>query len=106
MKTTFRVGLLALALVGSCHGCFLNSPPRSAYRPIHQHAKAGDVVAVAADSATNSSDLNLPDDGGMTPLHLAAAHCHTNVIVLLLDKGAAVNAKGMGGATPLHLAAQ
>jgi cytochrome c len=106
MKTNLRVGILMLVLTVVCDGCFLIPPPRSAYRPIHQYAQNGDAVAVAADLATNFSDLNLPDDGGLTPLHLAAAHCHTNVVVLLLNKGASINRKGMGGATPLHLAAQ
>ncbi len=56
--------------------------------------------------ATNSHDLNLPDDAERTPLHLAATHCHTNVVVLLLDKGAKIDPRAEGGATPLHLAAQ
>jgi ankyrin repeat protein len=106
MKTNFRAGLLILIFAVLCEGCFLIPPARSAYRPIHQYAEAGDAAQVAADLATNSSDLNLPDDAGLTPLHLAAAHCHTNVIALLLKKGASVNKKGRGGATPLHLAAQ
>jgi ankyrin repeat protein len=39
-------------------------------------------------------------------LHLAASNCHTNVVVLLLDKGAKVNCTSKDGTTPLHLAAQ
>jgi ankyrin repeat protein len=96
--------ILFAILFAVCNGCI--SPPHSAYRPIHQFAESGDAVAVAQDLATNSSDLNLPDDAGLTPLHLAAAHCRTNVVMLLLDKGAKVNARAVGGATPLHLAAQ
>jgi ankyrin repeat protein len=61
---------------------------------------------VAQDLATNSNDLNLPDDADRTPLHLAVIHCQTNVVLLLLDKGAKTNVKAAGGATPLHLAAQ
>jgi ankyrin repeat protein len=106
MKMNSRTGLLALIVALFCEGCFLIPPPRSAYRPIHQYAQAGDAASVAADLATNSPDLNLPDDAGLTPLHLAASHCHTNVIALLLSKGASVNKKGQGGVTPLHLAAQ
>lgn len=106
MKTNFRIGLLVLGLALTSEGCFLLPAPRSAYRPIHQYAKEGDAISVAADLATNRSDLNLPDDGGLTPLHLADSHCHTNVIVILLDHAAAINRTGAGGATPLHLAAQ
>jgi ankyrin repeat protein len=106
MKLNFNilVFVLAVALIAVANGCV--SPPRSAYRPIHQFAEAGDAAAVAQDLATNSSDLDVPDDGGLTPLHLAAAHCRTNVVLLLLDEGAKVNARAKGGATPLHLAAQ
>jgi ankyrin repeat protein len=48
----------------------------------------------------------MKDDAGRTPLDLAVIHCHTNVVMLLLDNGAAINLKAAGGATPLHLAAQ
>jgi ankyrin len=37
---------------------------------------------------------------------LAAIHCRTNLVALLLDKGAKVDALAKGNATPLHLAAQ
>ena len=42
----------------------------------------------------------------LTPLHLAASACHTNVVALLLDKGAKIDCAAKDGATPLHLAAQ
>jgi ankyrin repeat protein len=106
MKTKIRFGILTLILAVICDGCFLIPPPRSEHRPIHQYAESGDLAAVATDLATNSTDLNLPDDGGLTPLHLAASHCHTNVMAFLLNRGAAVNRKAQGGTTPLHLAAQ
>jgi ankyrin repeat protein len=110
MKTKFhtliQTTMLAAALAVACAGCFLIPPSHSSYRPIHEYAAAGNVAAVTQDLATNSSDLNLPDDAGRMPLHLAATHCHTDVVLLLLNKGAKVNAKAAGGATPLHLAAQ
>ncbi len=109
MKTTLqpstRATVLAAALAMVCGGCFLFHQ-RSAYRPIHQYAKAGDAVGVAEELKKSPGDLNLPDDAGLTPLHLAALHCRTNVVALLLDKGAAVNRAAKDGATPLHLAAQ
>ena len=63
-------------------------------------------MKVAADLATNSADLNLPDDGGWTPLHWASSRCCTNVVGLLLNKGADVNRKAKGREMPLHVAAQ
>ena len=98
--------MLTAVLAIGCAGCFLIPTTHSIYRPIHEYAADGNVAAVAQDLATNSYDLNLPDDAGRTPLHLAATHCQTNVVALLLDKGAKINVKASGGATPLHLAAQ
>jgi ankyrin repeat protein len=106
LKTLKHILILTGVLAIASNGCFLKPPPRSALRAIHQYAEAGDVTNVAAYLATNSAGLNLPDDAGLTPLHLAAGHCRTNVVALLLDKGAKVNQKAQGGATPLHLAAQ
>lgn len=108
MKSRLQPVLLisVLSLFITCPGCFLISAPRSSYRPIHQYAQAGDIRNLVADLATNASDLNVRDDAGLTPLHLAAAHCHTNVVGLLLDRGARLNPTAKRGATPLHLAAQ
>jgi cytochrome c len=106
MKPHSRLAILALLLAVGSNGCVLLPAPRSAYRPIHQYATDGDAASVASDLATNPGDLDLPDDARMTPLDLAASHCRTNVVVLLLSKGAAANRKGAGGATALHLAAQ
>jgi ankyrin repeat protein len=108
MTKRFQPGQAA-ALVAAfallCGGCVLFHK-HSAYRHIHEYAKSGDVAAVAADLAEYPADLNLPDDAGLTPLHLAALHCHTNVMALLIAKGADVNRKAKDATTPLHVAAQ
>jgi ankyrin repeat protein len=105
VQTSVWAATWAVALALSCEGCFLFHQ-RSAYRPIHEYAKAGDAVHVDQDLSKNPGDLNLPDDAGLTPLHLAVLHCHTNVVMLLLDRGAKVNRQAKDEATPLHLAAQ
>jgi ankyrin len=109
MKTRFypslKAMLLAAMLAGAGAGCF-HSPQHSAYREIHASARDGDATQVAGDLAQNPGDLNLPDDAGLTPLHLAASACHTNVVALLLDKGAKIDCAAKDKATPLHLAAQ
>jgi ankyrin repeat protein len=84
--------------------CARNS--HSSYRIIHGLVIDGDEPAVAADLAAYPGDLELHDDAGQTPLHLAAIHCRTNVLATLLAKGAKANARMHGGGTPLHLAAQ
>jgi ankyrin repeat protein len=105
-RPPIRTFVLTAALAIACAGCFLIPPAHSKNRPIHEYAADGNVPAVVQDLATNSHDLNLPDDAGRTPLHLAATHCRINVVLLLLDKGAKINVKAAGGATPLDLAAQ
>ena len=94
---------LCISMIGA--GC-CHTQTHSAYRSIHQAAIDGDAVSVSADLKAHPGDLNLPDDAGQTPLHLAAIHCRTNVVALLLDKGARPDALATGDATPLHLAAQ
>jgi len=108
MKTIpihWRVTLLAAAIGLACCGCW-SAHPHSGYQAIHQFAINGDAAGVAAELAKFPDELNLPEDDGLTPLHLAASNCHTNVVLLLLDKGANINVKASDGATPLHLAAQ
>jgi ankyrin repeat protein len=102
------LGAIAATLViaGICAGCFLRPTQHSEHRPIHDFARDGNLTLVIQDLATNAADLNLPDDAGLTPLHLASLHCHTNVVAFLLQKGARVDATAEDDTTPLHLAAQ
>jgi len=100
-----RILLLTAMLAVAGAGCF-HSSKHSAYREIHASARDGDAEQVAGDLAENPGDLNLPDDAGLTPLHLSASACHTNVVALLLDKGAKIDCPAKDDATPLHLAAQ
>jgi len=90
VKTRLQISswavVVMVTLAGACVGCHSNKP--SAYRSIHGDARNGDAVHVADDLSVRPGDLELPDDIGLTPLHLAASACHTNVVVLLLDKGA------------------
>jgi len=109
MKIKFPIKLqiviMAAAFGLMTSGCW-SAHPHSAYRAIHQFAINGDAVGVAAELAQHPDELNLPEDHELTPLHLAAENCHTNVVVLLLDKGANINVTADDKATPLHLAAQ
>ncbi len=90
LRTSVRAAAFAVALALVCGGCVLFHKD-SPYRPIHQYAKAGDAAHVNEELSKHPGDLNAPEDAGLTPLHLAALHCHTNVVMLLLDKGAKVN---------------
>lgn len=109
MKIKFPIQLQIVILAAACglmtSGCW-SAHPHSAYRAIHQCAINGDAAGVAAELKQHPDELNLPEDHELTPLHLAAQNCHTNVVVLLLDKGANINVTADDKATPLHLAAQ
>jgi ankyrin repeat protein len=73
---------------------------------IHQCAMTGDLPGVVAEVARDPRLVNLPEDYGQTPLHLAAQNCHSNVVAFLLSRNATVDARGSDDETPLHLAAQ
>jgi len=109
MKNIFQIPfsavVLAVALGLLAAGCTA-AHPHSAYLPIHQFAINGDAAGVTAELAKDPAELNQPEDDGLTPLHLAAQNCHTNVVELLLAKGAKINVTARDDATPLHLAAQ
>ncbi len=47
-----------------------------------------------------------PSPSGATALHRAAAGGQTEVVTLLLARGAEPNAQGAGGVAPLHWAAE
>ena len=105
LKALTGLVVLAFAWLVLGPGC-APAPKHSDYRSIHEYARNGDVTNTAAVLALSQTNLNLPDDAGLTPLHLAASYCHTNIIILLLNQGANVNATAKDGATPLHIAAQ
>jgi ankyrin repeat protein len=50
-------------------------------------------------------DVNVEDEDGWRPLHLAAFSGHVEVVTTLAELGAAVNAAAADGRKPLHLAA-
>ncbi len=53
---------------------------------------------------TEGTDLNIQDDAGMAPLHLALIKDQPEMAGLLIEKGADVNVKDNKGFTPLHYA--
>ena len=58
------------------------------------------------DAFRRGCDMNVVNEDGETPLHLAACHNALSVVMLLLRSKAEVNAKrSCDGRTPLHLAA-
>ncbi|KAK1162097.1 ankyrin repeat domain-containing protein 27-like isoform X1 [Acipenser oxyrinchus oxyrinchus] len=50
--------------------------------------------------------VNISNQDGFTPLHVAALHGHASLVSLLIGNGANINAQNTQSATPLHLACQ
>lgn len=61
-------------------------------------------VKVWLDNTEN--DPNQSDEHMFTPVHWAAMHGHTNLVDILVTKGAKIPLTNMGEDTPLHLAVQ
>lgn len=51
------------------------------------------------------SDVNVQDEHGIAPLHIAASAGHSNTVELLVVQGACLDMKDNAGRTPLHYAA-
>ncbi|MCF7821519.1 MAG: ankyrin repeat domain-containing protein [Mariprofundaceae bacterium] len=65
-------------------------------------AKSGDEEALKRALASDS-DVNVVDELENTALHYAAMHAHLNVMRLLIEHGAALDAVNKRLSTPLHL---
>lgn len=71
-------------------------------------AKSGNAERIRALLANDNSLIEARDKDGSTPLHCAVWKGHQQVVALLLEAGADVNAQNENdhwGTTPLHAAA-
>ncbi|SVE01222.1 uncharacterized protein METZ01_LOCUS454076, partial [marine metagenome] len=100
MKHLLLTTIAALLVVGCGHLAPIVARLNSS---IHKAARVGHIEVVKKHLAAGV-DVNAKDEGGVTPLLVAAAGGHMEIVELLITKGADVNAKAYGG-TPLHLAA-
>lgn len=78
----------------------------SAERSLHEAARGGDVERATSILADREVDVDVPDLGGQTALHLAAARDHSDVVRVLVSHGALLEPRDDQLFTPIHRAAQ
>lgn len=74
--------------------------------PLCQCSKCGPAQKKFARVPANGLGVNVSNQDGFTPLHMAALHGHSDLVSLLLKHGASISAKNAEHAVPLHLACQ
>lgn len=73
-------------------------------KKIYDAIKQNDVKSVTKMLIDNSDLVDITDNFGQTPLHLASKRNRYEIIPLLIYKGAKKNVQDFVGQTPLHLA--
>uniref|UniRef100_A0A8C5T421 Ankyrin repeat domain 27 n=1 Tax=Malurus cyaneus samueli TaxID=2593467 RepID=A0A8C5T421_9PASS len=74
--------------------------------PLCQCSKCGPAQKKFSRVSANGLGVNVSNQEGFTPLHMAALHGHGELVSLLLRHGASASARNAKLAAPLHLACQ
>jgi len=69
---------------------------------LNYFASKGFTSSVKRMSSMKGIDLETRDDEENTPLKSAALHGHPDSLIVLLNRGAEIDAKNINGCTPLH----
>lgn len=77
--------------------------PKQPTQSIQQAAATGEIDEVRANLFYGIR-LDDADDAGNTALHHAAKNSHNDIVILLGNRGADINARNAAGQTPLALA--
>ena len=97
------IGMLVFITICSCKRKL--DSPKAKPQTIYEAAKIGDKAAIE-EFLAQGTRIDGKDRFGLTPLHWATWYGNTEVVKLLLVKGADIHAKCReGGMTPLHYAA-
>lgn len=71
---------------------------------IFHWCREGNAFQVRVWLDDTEHDMNLGDDHGFSPLHWASKEGRANIVEMLIQRGARINATNMGDDTALHLA--
>lgn len=82
-------------------GCDLNARDDNGYTPLHicmySRISIDEKLAIVKFFIDQGVDLNTVNNKGYTPLHLAASLGLTDIVLLLIDNGADVDARTVDG---------
>ena len=88
------------------NGAFVNAVNTCGATPLHTSTDGvKDCPELCSVLLQNNARIDAVDKDGNQPLHLASKQSHTATSILLISKGAFVNAVNTCGQTPLHKAA-
>ena len=99
MELNYLMALMVVALF------IMARPSVLSATPLHEAAHHNDIRAIHRLLVTGMSVNIVRQEDGNTPLHVASARGHMQVLILLLKLGADVNVRNPDGLSPLHLAA-
>ena len=97
-----RIGKPVLIVIAALFGTA--APDLSRAGPLHDAARSGDVGR-AVELISGGADVEALDDAVLTPLVVAALHGKTEMVQLLLDRGARPDTRDGNGFSALHAAA-
>ncbi len=97
MKYRRRMFVILLVLTSTQVGIAIGAE-------IHVAARGGNLDQVSALLTAAPESIDLADNKGQTPLHLAVIGNHTRTARHLIQQGAALDIKDNSGATPLFIA--
>jgi ankyrin repeat protein len=80
-------------------------PEKPEATPLYYAASFGFLDLVKHLIAKHPEDVTAKGGKAVTAMHVAAREGYTDILLLLLDHGAAVDGRGLSGQTPLHRAA-
>ena len=93
--------VVAMAVAFAVIAAMPAAPGQDDLRSLSLAIRQGNLAAVQALVAKTPAFATAADDGGYTPLHIAATAGSVEIIEFLLKHGAAIEARTGGGQTPL-----
>lgn len=76
--------------------------PRGRENELHRTVGCGSIEGTISLLSSGSIDIDQGDPKGVTPLMISAAHGHSRVVRILLEKGANVSLVDDSGYAALH----